>query len=163
MRAFSLGILLTFSPTVALAAELTPERVAEIKRDEQKALDKVNESHGNKKYSQMSNAERRQVAKEQEAATKEVLAKHGVDAKEYARYSAKLSRDDQGRVKTAEKAIETREAKEKADRDTKAKSEQDKGVVIEHGIPVDLDKKKDDKKKDEVEIEHGIPVDLDKK
>jgi hypothetical protein len=96
-------------PCALLAGELTPEQIAHIRRDEQAAIAKVNTAHGNKKPSEMDNAERRQVIEEQQQALQAVMDKHGVTPKEYARQSAQMGREESKAVEAAAKELEAQE------------------------------------------------------
>ncbi|ATB48957.1 hypothetical protein [Corallococcus macrosporus] len=96
-------------PGQALAAdstELTPEKVAEIRRDEAQALSEVDEEYGNRKPSEMSTEERREAIDKQKAASASVLEKHGVSAKDYARYEARMSPADNARAKAEAQRLE---------------------------------------------------------
>ncbi|EPX64463.1 hypothetical protein D187_004552 [Cystobacter fuscus DSM 2262] len=95
-------------PTLALAEDLPPEKLASIRRDEKHALEKVNAAHGGKKSSEMSTAERRQMIQEQQQATQGVLDKHGVSSKDYARQTARMGPKQNAQVDAAEKALEAR-------------------------------------------------------
>jgi len=95
-------------PGLALAAdsaELTPEKVAAIRRDEAEALSKVDEEYGNRKPSEMSTAERREVIEKQRSASGSVLEQHGVSAKDFARYEARMTPEDNARAKAEEKRL----------------------------------------------------------
>ncbi|MBU8896626.1 hypothetical protein KRR26_13480 [Corallococcus sp. M34] len=82
---------------------LTPEKVAEIRRDESKAQAKVDAANGNRKPSELSSAERKEVIRQQSEASSQVLAKHGVSAKEYARYTARMGREESAQADAAQK------------------------------------------------------------
>jgi hypothetical protein len=88
------------------STELTPEKVAEIRRDEAQAQGKVNEAFGNRKPSEMSNEERAQAIEKQQAASAAVLEKHGVSAKDYARYEARMGPEGNARAKAEQKRLE---------------------------------------------------------
>jgi hypothetical protein len=120
-------------PGLSLAdEELDPEKVARIRRDEAAARAKVDAAHGNKKPSEMDNEERGQVIQEQKDASAGVLKKHGVTAKEYATYTAKMSREDTKAVAAAEARLE---AEEKAKKDAEGKKQgEPQEVVIQQGI-----------------------------
>ncbi len=96
----------------ALGQELTPERLGELRAEEQRAVDEVAKSHGNKKPSEMSREERDALIREQAAASAAVLQKHGVDAKDYARANAKLGRDGAARAASAQVANQQAHQKE---------------------------------------------------
>ncbi|WP_426753122.1 hypothetical protein [Myxococcus sp. Y35] len=95
-------------PGLAFAAEsgeLTPEKVAAIRRDEAQALAKVSEEYGNRRPSEMSTSERREAIDKEQAASAAVLEKHGVSAKEFARYEARMTPEDNARAKAEEKRL----------------------------------------------------------
>lgn len=95
-------------------AELSPEDLAAIQRDEQKATDAVAKQHGNKPSSEMTNEERAAAIDEEQAALQAVLDKHGVDAKEYARRTATLNLEERKQVEQATRALEEKEKAEAA-------------------------------------------------
>ena len=95
--------------TPAPADELSPEKLAAIQHDEEKALAKVGKAHGDRKPAEMSPEERREVMGEEQAAKHEVLEKHDVGVKEYVTRGARLSREEKAQVETAKKAIQARE------------------------------------------------------
>ncbi len=86
-------------------ADLTPEKVAEIRRDEAQALSKVSEEYGNRKPSEMSTEERREAVGKEREASSAVLEKHGVSAKDFARYEARMSPADNARAKAEEQRL----------------------------------------------------------
>ncbi|MDY7233204.1 hypothetical protein [Hyalangium rubrum] len=150
-------------PGLALAQEaeeqeLTPEKIAAIRRDEQKAKDKVNEAYGNRKSSEMSTDERRQVIQEQQQAGQKVMEKHGVSDKEYSRHVARMGREETEAVARAEKALEAKEkAAREAEQKKKAEKELPEEVPIQQGIsdenPVELEASEDAASV----VEQGLP------
>src|SRR4051812_21872674 len=88
-------LLLTAALAVAAsqvaADELTPDQIAAVQRDQQKAEAKVDAEHGNRKPSEMSPEERGQVAHQTANADQQVLDDHGVDRKQFARTTATLN------------------------------------------------------------------------
>ncbi|WP_223755089.1 hypothetical protein [Myxococcus sp. RHSTA-1-4] len=131
-------------PGVARAqegAELTPEKVAQIRRDESQALAKVNEEFGNRQPSELSSEERAQAIDKQQAAAAAVLEKHGVSAKEYARYEARMRPEDNARAEAEKKRLEELAQAAKQPQDTGEKSAED--VHVQLGIsdkePVELE------------------------
>src|SRR4051794_3187349 len=89
--------------TPALAEELTPKKLAAVQHDEEKALEKVNKAHGDRKPSEMSPEERRDVMREQADAKREVLEKNNVDLKEYVTRGSRLSREEKAEVEATKK------------------------------------------------------------
>jgi hypothetical protein len=110
MRLFPLVAVLLLSVS-AFAADLTPELVAKIKDEQQTAEQKVNKEYGNKKSSELSGDERKEIIQKTAAADEGVLAKHGVSDKDYARYVATMSLEDRKREQAEAKKL--KEAKEK--------------------------------------------------
>jgi hypothetical protein len=150
------------APGVALAQdeELTPEKIAAIRRDEKAAQDKVNEAYGNRKPSEMSTEERRQVIQDQQRAGLDVMAKHGVSDKEYSRHVARMGREEREAVDQAEKKLEAEERAAKAAAEQK-KAEQEQrppeDIPIQQGIsdenPVELESSQDAASV----VEQGLP------
>ncbi|RKH04188.1 hypothetical protein [Corallococcus carmarthensis] len=130
--------------TPALAAEeegLTPEKVAAIQRDEAAAQAKVNADFGNRKPSEMSNAERGQSIRDQQKESAKVMEKHGVSAKDYATFTARMTPEDNQRVANEAKRLDD---KAKADKEAEAKKRKGDGEVhIQQGFsdadPVELE------------------------
>lgn len=147
-------------PGLSLAEELDPEKVARIRREEKAALAEVDKQHGNKKPSEMSNAERREVIEEQEAAVARVLEKHGVTAKDYLRYTTRMGREDNAAVA---EAMERQEAEEKARKEAEARKKAGSGeVVIQQGFndrnPVVLEGEPEE---DSALVEQSLPSEED--
>jgi len=115
--------------------ELTPEKIAAIRRDEQAAQSKVDAAYGNRKPSEMSPEERQQAIRDQQAAGQDVMAKHGVSDKDYARRVAQLSRDEREAVAREEKRLEEEEEKKKEEEEKKKKEEEQQALAPED-IPI---------------------------
>jgi hypothetical protein len=96
-------------PGLALGGELTPEQIAKIQREEKAAEAKVQAAHGNKKSSELSADERRQMIREQQKASQEVMDKNGVSPKDYARQTARMGPKGNAEVAAAKKALEAKE------------------------------------------------------
>src|SRR5688572_28366990 len=111
-------LLLYVVATAVWAADLTPESVAKIDREQKKANDAIDKKYGNKKPSELSSAERREIIKERGEAEKAVLEKAGVDPKEYTKYTAKMNREDRVATKAAAEKLEQQE-KDAAAKDAK--------------------------------------------
>jgi len=133
-------------PGLALAEEeLTPEKIAAIRRDEQKAQAKVDAAYGNRKPSEMSNEERQKAAREQQAAGLGVMEKHGVSDKEYSRHVARMSPEEREAVEQAEKKLEADEkaAREAAEKKKQEEAQAPEDIPIQQGIsednPVELE------------------------
>jgi hypothetical protein len=123
-------------PGLALAQELTPEKIAAIRRDEQAAQAKVDAAYGNRKPSEMSNEERRQAARDQQTAGMGVLEKHGVSDKEYARHTARMRPEEREAVAQAEKKLEAEEKAAQAAREAAAKKKTDEEAQAPEDIPI---------------------------
>ncbi|HEX8438137.1 hypothetical protein [Archangium sp.] len=113
-RRLSVLLLSTWlaAPGLALAGDLTPEQIARMRSDEKAALDRVNAAHGNKKSSEMSNAERRRLIQEQQQAVQGVRDQHGVSEKDYARQTTRMGRKQTEAVEAAAKELEAKKAAE---------------------------------------------------
>ena len=101
--------------------DLSPDKVAKIEHEKSQALEAVDKKYGNKKSSDLTSDERREVIRERSAAEKDVLEKNDVKAAEYVRYTSKMNVDDRAATRAAaskldekEKAAATAKEKEKA-------------------------------------------------
>lgn len=112
-------------PFAVRAEPPSPEDLAKIQYEQEKAAADVEKKYGDKKPSELSPEERRAMIKERAAAEREVLDKHGVDPKEYARAQAKQSVDDRARQRAAAEKL-------KKDGDAKPAQKKDE-VIIERG------------------------------
>ncbi|RKG57442.1 hypothetical protein D7X30_18145 [Corallococcus sp. AB011P] len=133
--------LLLATPALAEEEGLTPEKVAAIQRDEAAAQAKVNEEFGNRKPSEMSNAERGQSIRAQQKEGAKVMEKHGVSAKEFATFTARMTPEDNQRVANEAKRLDD---KAKAEKEAEAKKRKGDGEVhIQQGFsdsdPVELE------------------------
>lgn len=120
--------------------ELTPEKIAAIRRDEQAAQAKVDAAYGNRKASEMSPGERQQAIREQQAAGLDVMAKHGISDKDYARRVARLSPEEREAVAREEKRLEEEEKKAQAAREAeeKKKKEGEEQALAPEDIPIQM-------------------------
>jgi len=134
--------------TIALAAllsadDLNPQTAAVISREQDKAQAKVAEKYGNKKPSELSQEERREMIKDQAEADKAVLDKHGVDARDWARYEMRQGRGERGAQQQAEKALAEKEKEAEAEKAKAAKEPRE--IPIQKGFndqnPVVLEEK----------------------
>jgi hypothetical protein len=99
--------------TAAHAGDLSPEQVARIRAEQQAADERVRLAHEGRKPSEMDTEQRRQFLEDQRRANQEVLDKHGVTAKEFARASSRMSREEMGRADAEGRALKERKATEK--------------------------------------------------
>lgn len=117
------GLVVVLVSVTAFADPPSAEQMAKLQHDVEKA-----QAESDKKYQgrELSPEDRKQQIKDRAAAENGVLEKAGVDRKDYARASAKLSKDDRA-------ALES----EKAKLDKKDKGGADTGggkeIVIEKG------------------------------
>ena len=136
-----------------LAGNLDPQKVAKIQREQKQAMDEVDKQHGNKKASEMSSVERKEVIRAQADAQRAVLEKNGVEAKDLARYTAKMSRSERAQAQAADKELEKKETADKV-----AAAQKPAEIKIQRGFsnkaPVELEAK------DEAPpvVEHGLPA-----
>ncbi len=145
-----------------LLADIDPETVAKVQHDRDKAMADINKKYGDRKSSELSQDERRDMIADQQAADQKVLEKNRVDAKEMARYEATMSLDERAAAKAAkEKLVEKdkkdAEAKKKAAEDPKGNRE----IPIQRGFsdnnPVTLEEKGSGP--DGIVVEKGLPSD----
>ncbi|NOK36357.1 hypothetical protein HMI49_24430 [Corallococcus exercitus] len=133
--------LVLAAPALAEDDGLTPEKVAAIQRDEAAAQAKVNADYGNRKPSEMSNAERGQAIRDQQKEAAKVMEKHGVSAKEFATFTARMTPEDNQRAANEAKRLDD---KAKAEKEAEAKKRKGDGEVhIQQGFsdadPVELE------------------------
>ncbi len=112
--------------------ELAPDQMAKIEHDQKKAAEAVDKKHGNKKPSELSQDERREIIREKAEADQAVLDKAGVDKKDFARAGARMGRDQRAQADAAGKALEKKDAEA-----ANAKQGGQKEIVVEHGLPPD--------------------------
>lgn len=125
-------------PGLALAEEeLTPEKLAAIRRDEKAAQARVDSAYGNRKSSEMSNEERQQSTREQQAAGLGVMEKHGVSDKEYSRRMARLTPEEREAVDQAEKKLEAEEKAKRASEQKKREGENAEALAPDD-IPIQM-------------------------
>lgn len=138
-RALVLALCSLCAP--ALAGDLDPETVAKIRRDQKAAEKKIAEAYGNRKPSELSNQERREVAQKRAAAEQQVLEKHGVETKDYVRYTTRMDNDERAAADAAEKKLDAEAKAKKAAEAEKAKG--DGEVEVQRGFdernPVSLE------------------------
>src|SRR5438132_8946543 len=99
--------------TLLAADDLTPAKAAQVQHDRDQAYADIDKKHGNKKSSELSSDERREIIKEQREAESRVLDKNGVDGKEMARYEARMSMSDRDATKSERAKIDKKDADEK--------------------------------------------------
>lgn len=153
MTPFALALLLA-----AVADEpLAPERAAAIEREQQKAQAGVTAKYGNKKPSELSQDERRQMIRDQADADRKVLEKNGVDAKTWARAQLKQDRARYAEGQQAQKALA---AKEQAEAE-QAKQAADPGeVVVQRGFSEEVPVTLEENATGEVSVEQGLPPEV---
>lgn len=145
---------------LALVADepMEPEKAAAIERAQAKAQAEVAAKYGNKKSSELSQDERRQMVKDQADADRAVLEKLGVDAKQWARESLRRDRDQYAKNKAL---VKEQDGKEKAEEERKKAAATKKDVEVQRGInednPVTLDEKAAE---GQVGVEQGLPPDV---
>lgn len=123
MRTLLAAVLL--SSSAALADPPSPEDMAVIQHDIDKATSDVDKKYSGK---ELSSDEKKQQIKERAAAERAVLEKKGVNGKDFARAQATMSKDDRAANKAAGAELEK---KDKAAAD--APKGGGKEIVIEKG------------------------------
>ena len=148
--------MIAFALLLTLAADdLTPEKAAKVQKDRDRAMADVAKKFGNKKSSELSQDERREMIRAQRSAETEVLEKHNVDAKELARYEAKMNLNDRAATKAE------RERLDKKEQDDKKAAESPSGpkeIQVQRGFsdtnPVTLE---DNQSPNTPVVERGLP------
>jgi hypothetical protein len=107
----ALFVALMVATSLAHAVDLSPEVVAKIQLEERAAVLRVERAHGNKSPSELSPEERKEIIQEQEAAVSDLYERHGVTAKDFARYTAKMSTAEREAVQAAMAKIVEKEEK----------------------------------------------------
>ena len=144
---------------LALVADeaTTPEKSAVIEREQQKAEAAVSAKYGNKKPTELSREERKQLDQDQANASKAVLEKNGIDPKQWARESLKRDRAEYSKTKELVKDLDEKE--KAADARKKAEANAPKEVQVQRGVsddnPVTLDEKPNED--GVVPVEKGLP------
>jgi hypothetical protein len=129
MRAlFVCAVLAAFG---ALAEDLSPEKLGQIEHEQNKAAAEIDKKYGNKKPSELSSEERRQMIKDKAAAEQSVLDKHGVEKKDYVHAQTRMGKDDREMASRTTKGLEKKDLED----DAKKKQGGQKEVVVEHGLP----------------------------
>jgi hypothetical protein len=150
----ALALLLTLA-----ADDLTPEKAAKVQKDRDQAMADVSKKYGNKKSSELTSDERREMIKDQRAAETNVLEKNNVDAKEFARYEAKMNLSDRAATKAARENLDKKEAEDKKAADDKQGNGE---IPIQRGFnennPVTLEEKPQNTNGAPV-VEKGLPPD----
>lgn len=113
----ALALLLTLA-----ADELTPAKAAKVQKDRDQAMADIAKKYGNKKSSELTPDERRAMIQDQSAAETSVLEKNDVDAKDLARYEARMSKDDRAATKTERERLDKKEADDKKAAEAKAQA-----------------------------------------
>ena len=100
--------------------DLSAERVGQIQYQEKKALEEVQSQYGNRKPSEMSQDERREMIDKQKEVLSKVHESAGVSDKDYARRTAHMSPDELSAAKQAERAAEREELKKEVKAESSA-------------------------------------------
>ncbi len=138
--------------------EVPAERAAAIERDQAKATQAVQQKYGNRKSSELSPDERREMVRDQAEAEQKVLDKFGIDRKSWALSQARRTREEREQVKQAAKAMDEQEqtAAKKAAEDAASAP---KEVVVQRGISEDRPVVLEDKEGAAPIVEKGLPAD----
>jgi hypothetical protein len=145
--------------TLLIAPDEVPaERAAAIERDQAKATQAVQQKFGNRKSSELSPDERREMVRDQAEAEQKVLDKFGVDRKSWALSQARRTREEREQVKQASKALDEQEqnAAKKAAEDAAIGP---KEIVVQKGISEDRPVVLEEKEGAEPIVEKGLPAD----
>jgi hypothetical protein len=104
---------------LVLAQAPSPEEIAKIQVEQSKANAEIEKKYGGKKQSELSSDERKAMMQERATAEAAILDKHGVDAKSFARASAKQSKEERAATQQAAEKLE-KEKKNEKPKDTAA-------------------------------------------
>jgi hypothetical protein len=125
------------------ADDLTPAKAAQVQHDRDKAMADIDKKYGNKQPSELSQDERREMIRDQREAEDKVLEKHGVNAKDMARYEARMNLGERDAAKAELKKIEKKEEDDKKAAAEKANQPQE--IQVQRGFsdsnPVVLEEK----------------------
>ncbi|MBF5045509.1 hypothetical protein FGE12_24085 [Aggregicoccus sp. 17bor-14] len=149
------ALALCVVPAARAQEPLTPEKLARVRFEEEKALARVDAAHGHRPPSEMSAEERRQVIAEQAAATEAAQRREGVDAKTYARATAGLSREEHARMESTLEGLRAPAAPRPPQRTAPGE------IEIDYGTPVDLTPPEEAAGGGEIPIEYGTPIPIE--
>jgi len=147
-----LSVPLLLAASLASAGELSPAQKAKIQHEQQKAMAEVGKKYGNRKPSELSNAERRAMAQEQAEADKKVLERNGVSQKEWALSNLRMGRSEKAEMDAAGKALDAQDEAQKKKAGANGNSGPSE-VKIQRGFGKDKPAVMEDKGSDEPEIE----------
>jgi hypothetical protein len=133
MRSLFVSVLLLGFSAFA-GDELSPEKLGQLEHEQNKAAAEVDKKYGNKKPSELSSDERREMIREKAAAEQAVLDKNGVDKKDYVHAQTRMNRDGREQAKRTTKDLEKKELEDEA---RKKQGGGQKEVTVEHGLPQD--------------------------
>lgn len=129
---------LLLASSSAFAADLDPQKAAQIQLDRDRALGQVKQKYGSKKLSEMSNDEKKALARDTADAEQKALDKNGVSAKEWSRYEATMNRSERAATEKAkEDLLKKEEAEKKAAEKKKAEAaaeQQNKEIPVQQGF-----------------------------
>lgn len=155
----SLSLVITLCLALVADEPLTPQKTAAIERETEKAQAEVNKKYGNRKSTELSPDERREMTREQAAAEKNVLEKNGVSAKQWVKETQNVSRGEYAQRQQLKKDLAEKE--KAADDAAKKAAAGDKEIQVQRGIseenPVTLDEKANED--GTVTVEKSIPTD----
>jgi hypothetical protein len=116
-------------------ARLSPQEIAAVERDQEKARLAVDAKYGNRTLGELSADERRAQAKDLAEAQRTVLERHNVQAHEWALTKARQSRADQEAEKQAALALELAEQERAAAAALeRARAVEERLVVVQRGV-----------------------------
>ncbi len=161
MRLSLLAALCCLSAPAFADDDLTPEKAAKIDHETNKALDAVDKKYGNRKSSELSSDERREVIRERAAAEREVLEKNDTKPADYVRYTGKMNREDRAATKAAGAKIEEKEKAAAAEKEKeKEKAAGPKEIPIQRGFNDDHPVVLEEKQGAAPVVEKGLPKDF---
>ncbi len=155
----SLSLVTTLCLALVADEPLSAQQTAAIEHENDKAQAEISKKYGDRKPNELSADERREMTREQAAAEKKVLEKNGVSAKQWAKETQNVGRDEYSQRQAIKKDLAEKE-KAAADAAKKAAAAE-KEIQVQRGIseenPVTLDEKANED--GTVTIEKSIPTD----
>jgi|CXWL01.1.fsa_nt_gi hypothetical protein len=111
MMPLALSVALCVS-SAGESGELTPDKVAQIRADRDKAYAEIDKKYGGRKPAELTAADQRAREQARSAASLEVIKKAGTDDKTFSRYEATMSRDEHAAELKAEAKLKQTPATE---------------------------------------------------
>jgi hypothetical protein len=128
--------LFVFSSLVL--GDVTPQQAAAMQAEQAKQTEQVNKQFGNRKSSELSPDERREMIRAQAEGEKKALEKTGLSAKEWARHAQSLSRENAKAVQQERQRLDAKAELDQKNQDSaaaKAAAPKETTIVEGEGPP----------------------------